>query len=42
MAHSIGVVQVKCGAGRSTIATNLAGMFATKYRAALIDPRNLP
>lgn len=37
MAHIIGLVQVKGGAGRSTIATNLAGLFATKYRTALID-----
>ena len=37
MAHIIGLVQVKGGAGRSTIATNLAGMFASKYKTALID-----
>jgi len=37
MAQIIGLIQVKGGAGRSTIATNLAGMFATKYRTALID-----
>lgn len=34
----IGVIQLKGGAGRSTIATNLAGYFATKgQRVALID-----
>lgn len=37
MAHIIGLVQAKSGAGRSTIATNLAGMFSSKYRTALID-----
>ena len=37
MAHIIGLVQVKGGAGRSTIATNLAGLFSLKYKTALID-----
>lgn len=37
MAHIIGLVQVKGGAGRSTIATNLAGMFSARYKTALID-----
>lgn len=37
MAHIIGLVQVKGGAGRSTIATNLAGLFATKYKTGLVD-----
>jgi chromosome partitioning protein len=38
MAHIIGVIQVKGGAGRSTIATNLAGMMAASgKRVALID-----
>ena len=37
MAIIIGLVQVKGGAGRSTIATNLAGMFSAKYKTALID-----
>lgn len=37
MANIIGLVQVKGGAGRSTLATNLAGMLSAKYRTALID-----
>ena len=37
MAQIIGVIQVKGGAGRSTIATNLAGMMAAHKRVALID-----
>ena len=37
MAQIIGIIQVKGGAGRSTIATNLAGMMAAKKRVALID-----
>lgn len=38
MAHIIGIIQVKGGAGRSTIATNLAGMMAaTGKKVALID-----
>ena len=38
MAQIIGIIQVKGGAGRSTIATNLAGMMAaTGKRVALID-----
>lgn len=37
MTHIIGLIQVKGGAGRSTIATNLAGMLAAKKRVALID-----
>ena len=37
MAHIIGIIQVKGGAGRSTVATNLAGMMAAHKRVALID-----
>lgn len=38
MSRVIGVVQVKGGAGRSTIATNLAGMLSAEgKRVALID-----
>ena len=37
MATIIGIIQVKGGAGRSTIATNLAGMMAAHKRVALID-----
>lgn len=37
MAHIIGLIQAKGGTGRSTIATNLAGMFAEKYQTVLID-----
>ena len=37
MAHIIGVIQVKGGAGRSTIATNLAGTLADGKLVALID-----
>jgi chromosome partitioning protein len=37
MAHIIGIIQVKGGVGRSTIATNLAGLIAQKKRVALID-----
>lgn len=37
MAHIIGLVQVKGGAGRSTIATNLAGALALRQKTALID-----
>jgi len=38
MAQIIGIIQVKGGAGRSTIATNLAGMMAASgKRVALID-----
>ena len=38
MAQIIGIIQVKGGAGRSTIATNLAGMMAaTGKKVALID-----
>lgn len=37
MTHIVSLVQVKGGAGRSTIATNLAGMFSMKYKTALID-----
>jgi chromosome partitioning protein len=33
----IGIIQVKGGAGRSTIATNLAGFLATKGSTALVD-----
>ena len=38
MAQIIGIIQVKGGAGRSTIATNLAGMLAVEgHKVALID-----
>ena len=37
MAKIIGVIQVKGAAGRSTIATNLAGELAKKGRTVLID-----
>lgn len=37
MAIIIGLIQVKGGSGRSTIATNLAGMIASHKRVALID-----
>lgn len=37
MAHIVGIIQVKGGAGRSTIATNLAGMMASHKQVALID-----
>ncbi len=37
MARIIGIIQVKGGAGRSTIATNLAGMLADSSRVALVD-----
>jgi len=39
MAHIIGIIQVKGGAGRSTVATNIAGMIAENKRksVALID-----
>ena len=37
MAQIIGIIQVKGGAGRSTIAANLAGMMASNKKVALID-----
>ena len=38
MAHIIGIIQVKGGAGRSTIATNLAGLLSAEgKKVALID-----
>ena len=37
MTYIVGIIQVKGGVGRSTIATNLAGLMATKKRVALID-----
>lgn len=37
MAHIVGIIQVKGGAGRSTIATNLVGMMASHKRVAMID-----
>ena len=35
MAQIIGIIQVKGVAGRSTIATNLAGMMASSKKVAL-------
>jgi chromosome partitioning protein len=37
MTKTIGLIQVKGGAGRSTLATNIAGMIAETKTAALID-----
>ena len=37
MAKIIGVIQVKGGVGRSTIATNIAGVMSLKNKTALID-----
>jgi chromosome partitioning protein len=37
MAHIISIIQVKGGAGRSTIATNLAGMLSAGAKVALVD-----
>lgn len=37
MAKIIGVVQVKGGCGRSTLATNLAGVMASRNKTAIID-----
>lgn len=37
MTKTIGLVQVKGGAGRSTLATNIAGMIAESRTVALID-----
>lgn len=37
MAKIISIIQVKGGAGRSTIATNLAGLMSTSKKVALID-----
>lgn len=37
MAKIIGIIQVKGGAGRSTLATNLAGVMALKLKTVLID-----
>jgi chromosome partitioning protein len=37
MAKIISLIQVKGGAGRSTIATNLSGMMASHKKVALID-----
>lgn len=37
MAKIIGLIQVKGGAGRSTVATNLAGELARSHRVALVD-----
>ena len=37
MAEIIGFVQVKGGAGRSTLATNAAAMLSRRHRTALID-----
>ena len=37
MAKTIGVIQVKGGAGRSTLATNLAGELSKQGRTVLID-----
>jgi chromosome partitioning protein len=37
MTKTIGLIQVKGGAGRSTLATNIAGMIAESKTVALID-----
>ena len=37
MATIIGIIQVKGGVGRSTIATNLAGLLSARRKVALID-----
>jgi len=37
MAKIIGLIQVKGGAGRSTVSTNLATLLSTKGKTALID-----
>jgi chromosome partitioning protein len=37
MAKIIGLIQVKGGVGRSTVATNIAGLMALKNKTALID-----
>ena len=37
MAKIIGIIQVKGGAGRSTVATNLAAILARKAPTALVD-----
>jgi chromosome partitioning protein len=37
MAQIVGIIQVKGGVGRSTIATNLAAVFSEKAATALID-----
>jgi len=37
MAQIVGLIQVKGGAGRSTVATNLAGMMSAHKSVALID-----
>ena len=37
MAKVIGLIQVKGGAGRSTVATNIAGELSKAHRVALID-----
>jgi len=37
MAKIVGIIQVKGGVGRSTIATNLAAVFSLKQPTALID-----
>jgi Mrp family chromosome partitioning ATPase len=37
MTKIIGIIQVKGGAGRSTLATNLAGELSTVDRTVIID-----
>lgn len=37
MSRIIGVIQLKGGAGRSTLATNLAAALATRGPTALVD-----
>ena len=37
MAKTVGLIQVKGGAGRSTVATNLAAIFSSKVKTALVD-----
>ena len=37
MAKVIGIIQVKEGAGRSTVSTNLAGVLSKQGKTVLID-----
>ena len=42
MTHIIGIIQVKGGAGRSTIATNLAGMMAASGKKVVLIDCDMP